>query len=367
MLDDEAPVLSVAPASAVESGGPLTFEATLAFAIGEPTSVEYSTLDGSGDAGARAGEDYTAASGTLTFPAGTTTGRIVVAAVDDDHDEEEEETFQLRLRNARNATLDGNVLTLEVPGTVQDDDVPVVRASWRGLPEYNLAETALHGLVPRVVLDREPEREVRVRVEVTPHGGAGATDYEARSKTWWSYGTLSREAELPFPTPPVVVVFQSDWDNNYSYHLSAVDDDFDDDDCKWLELKIVPESPRVTGDGVVQVRLPDDDGETVDCNYGSPGGGGGASPGGGGGGGSPRPPEPEPEPPPLFPTSDGGVHGRGRDLRRGPLPRAHRRGVAVRGHDHGRGAVPPLGVRRREDVAVRRAGARLGPRRVSTR
>ena len=74
--------------------------------------MEYATTDGT----ATAGSDYTSASGTLTFLAGTTTAAVVVAILDDS-EEEETETFTVTLSGASGATLSDASAT----GTITDD------------------------------------------------------------------------------------------------------------------------------------------------------------------------------------------------------------------------------------------------------
>ena len=77
-------------------------------------SVDYATSDGT----AQAGADYTAASGTLSFQAGESSGTIEVAVLDDAHDEGEE-TLTLRLSNASGGELtDG-----EATGTIENTDL----------------------------------------------------------------------------------------------------------------------------------------------------------------------------------------------------------------------------------------------------
>ena len=72
--------------------------------------------------GARADEDYTAASGTLTFAANETTRTVSVTVLDDAHDEGEE-TLTLRLSNASGSQVaDG-----EATGTIENRD-PLPRA-----------------------------------------------------------------------------------------------------------------------------------------------------------------------------------------------------------------------------------------------
>ena len=96
----------------------LAFAVTLSRAASAALTVDYATADGS----AHAGDDYTAASGTLTFRVGESTKTIEVAVLDDAHDEGEE-TLTLRLSNASGGRLaDG-----EATGTIKNHD-PMPRA-----------------------------------------------------------------------------------------------------------------------------------------------------------------------------------------------------------------------------------------------
>jgi hypothetical protein len=93
-----------------------TFTVTLSVAYGQPVTVAYATANGS----ATAGSDYQAASGTLTIPAGQTTGTITVP-VNGDRLAESNETFVVNLSSPTNATIaDGQGV-----GTIVDDDLPV--------------------------------------------------------------------------------------------------------------------------------------------------------------------------------------------------------------------------------------------------
>ena len=108
------PVLTVADARADEGADAgLEFVVTLDAAVNEAVTVDYATADGS----ATAGEDYTAASGTLTFAAGERRKTVSVAILDDAIDEGEE-TFLFRLSNAKGARIgDG-----EATGTIANAD-----------------------------------------------------------------------------------------------------------------------------------------------------------------------------------------------------------------------------------------------------
>ena len=112
--NDSAPELSIGNGSLTEGAGDGTmpFAVRLGAASGRTVTVAYETADGSATAGA----DYTAANGTLTFRAGTTTATISVAILDDT-DGEEAETFTVTLSSPNGATLSGASAT----GTIADD------------------------------------------------------------------------------------------------------------------------------------------------------------------------------------------------------------------------------------------------------
>src|SRR5207253_10021266 len=89
------------------------FTVTLSAAASQPVTVAYATANGT----ATAGSDYTAASGTLTIPAGQTTGAITVP-VKGDRIAEPNETYFVNLSRATNATIaDG-----QGTGTITDDE-----------------------------------------------------------------------------------------------------------------------------------------------------------------------------------------------------------------------------------------------------
>ena len=108
------PTLSVADARTTE--GPdaeMAFAVRLDAAMPDAVTVDYATADGT----AKAGEDYTAASGTLTFAAGEREKTVSVPVLDDALDEGSE-TFKLKLSNAQGARIaDG-----EATGTIVNAD-----------------------------------------------------------------------------------------------------------------------------------------------------------------------------------------------------------------------------------------------------
>jgi hypothetical protein len=97
----------------VEEGLTLQFTVTLSNPNGSTVTVDYTTNDGT----AAAGIDYTAVSGTLTFPDGVTSQIIDVPTIED-LSSESDETLTVDLSNPTNATI-GNSQGL---GTILDDD-----------------------------------------------------------------------------------------------------------------------------------------------------------------------------------------------------------------------------------------------------
>ena len=165
-------VLTLEDEQAAESDGEMVFEVEPSVASSEEVTVDYTTANGT----ATAGQDYTAQSDTLTFPANSTIPQeIRVPILDDDRDEAEEETFTVRLRNATNARLAGGGTTLTATGTITDDDEPVVAVSF-GAARYTVPEDTTVEI--RVRLSVDPERRVEIPLTATPGDNVTASDYE---------------------------------------------------------------------------------------------------------------------------------------------------------------------------------------------
>ena len=90
-----------------------TFTVTLAFASSNTVTVQYSTANGSANAGA----DYLASSGTLTFAPGVTS-QVVTVQVLSDATVEASETFVVNLTNAVNSII----IDAQGQGTIQDNN-----------------------------------------------------------------------------------------------------------------------------------------------------------------------------------------------------------------------------------------------------
>ena len=115
--DDGTPVASVSQAGASFSEGvsSVIYTVTLNGTSDVPVTIKYATTDGS----AKAGQDYTAKSGELTIPKGSTSGTVSVALINDALDENDE-NFTFSLTDATNATLSATANTLTT--TIVDND-----------------------------------------------------------------------------------------------------------------------------------------------------------------------------------------------------------------------------------------------------
>jgi hypothetical protein len=113
-----------ASSSVGEAAGPAAVDVVLTTSDGQATTNVVSADFVSADGTATAGSDYTATSGTLTFPSGTpsgTTQTLMVPILDDPADEPDE-TFTLTLSNPVGGTL--GAITVHTV-TIVDNNVPV--------------------------------------------------------------------------------------------------------------------------------------------------------------------------------------------------------------------------------------------------
>jgi PKD repeat protein len=108
--------LSVASLTVNEGDGTATLDVLLSAASSTAVTVHYTASDGT----ARAGSDYTATSGTLTFAPNETSQPILIP-ISNDAADEENETVTLTLSNPSNATLGSPAST---GLTIVDDDAP---------------------------------------------------------------------------------------------------------------------------------------------------------------------------------------------------------------------------------------------------
>ncbi len=115
--DDPLPVAEVSDAAPAAEGAAAIFTVSLSVPSGREVSVDFATAD----AGAIAGPDYTATSGTLAIPAGATTAAIGVPLADDGEDEPDEQLV-LQIGSPGFATLG----RATAAATIADNDEPAI-------------------------------------------------------------------------------------------------------------------------------------------------------------------------------------------------------------------------------------------------
>ena len=158
--------LAAADAETVEKrGARLDFEVTLSRTVPQPVTVDYATADGT----ARAGQDYVAADGTLTFAAGETRKTVSVAVLDDDHDEGEE-TLTLTLGNASGALVADDRAT----GTIVNDD-PIPQA-WLARFGRTVGEQVIEAVEERLRATPAPGVEMRLAGQSVGASGSPLED-----------------------------------------------------------------------------------------------------------------------------------------------------------------------------------------------
>ena len=217
--DDPKPVVSVAgPAGDLsyvseDKKGPVTFTLTLTGRSAADVTVDYVTgqaqvLSGlaarQGITPATAGEDYTAATGTVTFSPGDSTKQVTVQLTDDDVSEDTE-FFGFKISNAQNAQL-RNKATEEVADVGLLDDDPrgvAIDPTSISLEEPAPGEAAVASSYT-VKLNSKPTDTVTVTI-----GGANPA-------VSLSGATLSNTNTLTFTT--------SNWDTAQTVTVTPVED-----------------------------------------------------------------------------------------------------------------------------------------------
>ena len=146
IADNDGVTATIANASTSEGDTgtkPLVFTVTLNTPSATPITIDYATADGpAGEA--VAGEDYAAASGTLSFAPGETSKTITVL-INGDTKFEDDETFTVTLSNqTAGVTLAGSPAT----GTITNDDsIPTLTVSSPTVVEGNSGTTTMNFVV----------------------------------------------------------------------------------------------------------------------------------------------------------------------------------------------------------------------------
>ncbi|HZN96032.1 MAG TPA: Calx-beta domain-containing protein, partial [Myxococcales bacterium] len=173
--DDQTPTVSFSAStqSADESDGAVQLAVALSAASGRDVTVSYGVNGGTATGG---GVDYTLASGTLTIPAGQTSGSISLTVVEDTA-VEGGETVSLALSNPVNAAL-GNVAGMALQ-IVDNDGLPLVGFA------ASTSSSLENGGVASVMVTLSATSSQNVQVSYTVTGGTAArgTDYNLADGT----------------------------------------------------------------------------------------------------------------------------------------------------------------------------------------
>lgn len=119
--NDPTPLLSISDLTLAEGHAGVTnarVTVNQQHASSYPITVDFATTDGT----ALAGEDYTATSGTLTFPAEIIAPQTITIPINGDLAIEPDETFRVNLTNSNHAL----VSDAEAVVTIQNDDLPAL-------------------------------------------------------------------------------------------------------------------------------------------------------------------------------------------------------------------------------------------------
>ena len=180
--------VSVADASVQEAeGATLDFEVTLSRALATTATVDYHTGNGT----ARAGEDYDAASATLSFEAGTVT-KTVAVTVRDDAVDEGGETMTLTLSNPTGVKLGDAIAT----GTINNTDA--MPKAWAVRFGRTVGSQVVDALADRLESPRKDHVTIAgVNVlETMTHDRTGGQG-QGTTQRWWDDGTGPEPAGIP--------------------------------------------------------------------------------------------------------------------------------------------------------------------------
>jgi probable HAF family extracellular repeat protein len=170
-----SPWIQIADAPAVTEGNTgtvaATFTVTLSVASTQTVTVAYATADGT----ATAGSDYQAASGTLTIPAGQTSGAITVL-VNGDRLAEPNETFVVNLSNPNY----GVIFNSQGVGTIVDDEP---RIGIYYAPEVTEGNTGTVNANFTVWLSPAYDAPVTVNFATANGTATAGSDYQAATGT----------------------------------------------------------------------------------------------------------------------------------------------------------------------------------------
>ena len=177
IIDDDTPPVTASVAANSKAEGDsgssnATFTVTLDGAQTSDVTVDYSTSDVT----AVEGTDYTAANGTLSFPAGTTSQTFTVPVLGDEI-YEGDETFNVNLLNpSKGVKFAADASTVSALGTItEDDSVPTLSISNASVAEGDTGDT--NAMTFTVTLSGETQSNVTVQYATSDGTGVAGTDY----------------------------------------------------------------------------------------------------------------------------------------------------------------------------------------------
>ena len=213
--DDDAVGFAIADADGDEDAGSIEFTVALPGESPLETRVDWATAPGDGDDAAAPGEDYEAASGTLTFAPGETSRTVVVALLDDDT-WEEDETFVVVLSNPSGAGL--SVAT--AVGTINNDD----------------NKQRIYAVRPHTLEEGEDAVFHLFRYEILPDG----SDTEALLRGRLVVGfDITQDGDCLGTTLPETAVFEAG-EAQTTVTVPTVDDEQYEPKCR---IRLIPTQP----------------------------------------------------------------------------------------------------------------------------
>jgi len=182
---------SSATYSVAENGGSITVAVSRVVGSSGAVSVDYASADGS----AKAGNDYTAVSGTLNFADGQISQTIIVPILDDP-DYEGNENFTLSISNATGGA------TIAAPATttitiVENDPAPQPGSLQFSVANYSIAE---NGVNANVTVTRTGGSSGLVSVDyaTTDSSATAGSDYTTTNGTLnFADGVISQVISIP--------------------------------------------------------------------------------------------------------------------------------------------------------------------------
>ena len=165
-------------------------------------TVVWRTADDPGaESAATAGVDYTAASGTLTVPAGLTSAVITVETLDDTLAAEGAETFRLDLVRAQTGQ-DAEALPLGVStavGTILDNDIAPTGMTLAAAPDQVSEDAGATAITVTATLNgqRSLARDTQVQLALEDGSAAAGEDFQtATARLTIPAGQMSAAATL---------------------------------------------------------------------------------------------------------------------------------------------------------------------------